>query len=137
MLSQGQHTAAVNLVQMGSAKYVTVAIGAIDVVLFLQNLNPANPATFDPNAAAAPDSGVFGLSMPPDDAAVVLIPVPFEATTSYGGGTADGPRCVLEASKQVDALTVFDDDHSLDIEHWLHASRLARERRSGHGWEQP
>ncbi|MBL8955469.1 MAG: agmatinase family protein [Myxococcaceae bacterium] len=57
---------------------------------------------FDPNAAAAPDSGVFGLSVTPEDAAVVLIPVPFEATTSYGGGTADGPKAVLEASKQVD-----------------------------------
>jgi agmatinase len=28
--------------------------------------------------------------------------VPFEATTSYGGGTADGPAAILEASKQVD-----------------------------------
>ena len=32
----------------------------------------------------------------------MLVPVPFEATTSYGGGTADGPQIVLEASKQVD-----------------------------------
>lgn len=58
--------------------------------------------TFDPNAAAAPDSGVFGLPFTPDDAKVVLVPVPFEATTSYGGGTADGPELILEASKQVD-----------------------------------
>ena len=33
---------------------------------------------------------------------MVLVPVPFEATTSYGGGTADGPDMILEASKQVD-----------------------------------
>jgi agmatinase len=57
---------------------------------------------FDPNAAALPDSGVFGLPFSPDDSKVVLIPVPFEATTSYGGGTADGPKAILEASKQVD-----------------------------------
>ncbi|PZR10234.1 MAG: arginase [Archangium gephyra] len=57
---------------------------------------------FDPNAAALPDSGVFGLPFTPDEAKVVLVPVPFEATTSYGGGTADGPACILEASKQVD-----------------------------------
>lgn len=57
---------------------------------------------FDPNAAALPDSGVFGLPHSPDEAKVVLIPVPFEATTSYGGGTADGPAAILEASKQVD-----------------------------------
>jgi agmatinase len=59
-------------------------------------------APFDPNAAAALDSGVYGLTVTPEESAVVLIPVPFEATTSYGGGTADGPKAVLEASKQVD-----------------------------------
>ncbi|MEW6431060.1 MAG: agmatinase family protein [Myxococcota bacterium] len=57
---------------------------------------------FDPNAAALPDSGIFGLPHSPDEAKVVLIPVPFEATTSYGGGTADGPAAIFEASKQVD-----------------------------------
>lgn len=57
---------------------------------------------FDPNAASQPDSGVFGLPYTPEEARVVLIPVPFEATTSYGGGTVDGPNAILEASKQVD-----------------------------------
>jgi agmatinase len=57
---------------------------------------------FDPNAAALPDSGVFGLPCTPDEAKIVLIPVPFEATTSYGGGTVDGPAAILEGSKQVD-----------------------------------
>ncbi len=33
---------------------------------------------------------------------MVLIPVPFEATTSYGGGTGEGPNAILEASRQVD-----------------------------------
>jgi agmatinase len=59
-------------------------------------------ASFDPNAAALPDSGVFGLPFTPEEAKVVLVPVPFEATTSYGGGTAEGPEAILEASKQVD-----------------------------------
>ena len=57
--------------------------------------------SFDPNAAAAGD-GVFGLPHTPDEARVVLVPVPFEATTSYGGGTAHGPRAILAASRQVD-----------------------------------
>lgn len=57
---------------------------------------------FDPNAAAQPDSGVFGLPFTPEESKVVLLPVPFEATTSYGGGTANGPQMVLEASRQVD-----------------------------------
>lgn len=35
-------------------------------------------------------------------AAVHLLPVPFEATVSYGSGTAKGPRAILEASFQLE-----------------------------------
>ncbi len=62
--------------------------------------------TFDPNAAASPDSGIFGLNDTPEAARVVLVPVPFEATTSYGGGTAEGPAAILRASRQVDLFDV-------------------------------
>jgi agmatinase len=34
----------------------------------------------------------------------VLVPVPWEATVSYGSGTADGPAAILKASRQVDLL---------------------------------
>ncbi|MEK6577760.1 MAG: agmatinase family protein [Bdellovibrionota bacterium] len=57
---------------------------------------------FDPNATASENSGVFGLPYTEAEAELVLIPVPWEATTSYGGGTSDGPRAIFEASKQVD-----------------------------------
>ena len=57
---------------------------------------------FDPDAAAPKKSGIYGLPFSPAEARVVIIPVPFEATTSYGGGTARGPGVVMEASKQVD-----------------------------------
>ncbi len=62
---------------------------------------------FDPDAAAAPGSGIYGLPFTPEESSVVIVPVPFEATTSYGGGTAKGPAAVFEASKQVD---LFDHD---------------------------
>lgn len=65
--------------------------------------------SFDPNAPAALDSGIYGLPFSESDARVVLIPVPWEVTTSYGGGTAGGPMAILEASRQVD---LFD----LDVE---------------------
>src|SRR6266853_5101564 len=58
--------------------------------------------TLDPNAAASSDSGIFGLNDTPEWARVVLVPVPFEATTSYGGGTSQGPSAILRASRQVD-----------------------------------
>jgi len=37
-----------------------------------------------------------------DSAKIAILPVPFEATVSYGGGTAKGPSAILEASKQVE-----------------------------------
>lgn len=45
---------------------------------------------------------IFGVGVPPQEAAVILIPVPWEATTSYGRGTARGPRAISLASTQVD-----------------------------------
>src|ERR671928_727305 len=57
---------------------------------------------FDPSAAALPGSGIFGLPHSESEAAVVVVPVPFEAATSYGGGAARGPEAILAASRQVD-----------------------------------
>ena len=60
------------------------------------------PKHFDPDAPATAGSGIYGLPFAPEDSKVVIVPVPFEATTSYGGGTSKGPAAVLEASRQVD-----------------------------------
>jgi agmatinase len=57
---------------------------------------------FDPNAAATGDSGVFGLPYTQEESTLVYLPVPWEATTSYGGGTSNGPEAILNASRQVD-----------------------------------
>lgn len=48
--------------------------------------------------------GVFGLPHRASDALVHLVPVPFEATVSYGTGTVNGPRAIRAASVQVDLL---------------------------------
>lgn len=58
--------------------------------------------TFNPNAAAAPDAGIFGLPCSREDARVILLGVPFDATTSYRPGTAQGPEAIRAASMQVD-----------------------------------
>ncbi len=60
------------------------------------------PPDFDPNAAAAPGSGIFGLSDTPDRARFVLVPVAFDATTSYRKGAARGPQAIAAASRQLD-----------------------------------
>lgn len=56
---------------------------------------------FDPGAAAAFD-GIYGLPHSVDEARVVVVPVPWDATTSYRAGTSLGPAAILEASRQVD-----------------------------------
>ncbi|QQR55992.1 MAG: agmatinase [Candidatus Melainabacteria bacterium] len=43
----------------------------------------------------------------PENSKVMVIPVPYEATTSYGQGTSRGPAAILEASQQVE---LFDDE---------------------------
>ncbi|MEQ8763793.1 MAG: agmatinase family protein [Planctomycetota bacterium] len=62
----------------------------------------SSDAPFDPGAPSAAGSGIFGLPFGPDDSRVHLIPVPFEATTSYRQGTARGPEAILTASHQID-----------------------------------
>jgi agmatinase len=59
------------------------------------------PRGFDPGAPAQGD-GIFGLPHGPDEARIVLIPVPWEPTTSYGRGTVRGPASILHGSRQVD-----------------------------------
>lgn len=44
-------------------------------------------------------------------ASAVLLPVPYEATTSYGGGARMGPRAILEASRYIELY-----DQELDCE---------------------
>jgi agmatinase len=72
---------------------------------------------FDPNAPASADSGVFGLPHTEAEASVVLVPVPWEATTSYGGGASAGPRAIRRASAQVD---LFDLDVEKPYEAGIH-----------------
>jgi agmatinase len=67
---------------------------------------PARKKAFDPDAAALKESGIFGLPHDPAHARVHIIPVPFDATTSYRKGASRGPEAILRASKQVDLYDV-------------------------------
>jgi agmatinase len=44
-------------------------------------------------------------------AKVVILPVPYEATTSFGGGTGNGPSAIIEASRYIELY-----DQELDTE---------------------
>lgn len=63
-------------------------------------------ADFDPDQPQPPDAGIFGLPHTPDEAELVLVPVPWEATTSYRAGTAKGPAAIRTASHQLDLYDV-------------------------------
>jgi agmatinase len=82
---------------------------------------------FDPSARASSDSGIFGLPHSAEDSKVILIPVPWEATTSYGGGTADAPQAIFEASRQVD---LFDLETGKAYEHGYHMLPIPNELQS-------
>lgn len=57
---------------------------------------------FNPNSVAQEGAGIFGLPVTAEESQIVLIPVPWEATVSYGSGASHGPEHILEASQQVD-----------------------------------
>ncbi len=57
---------------------------------------------FDPSAPGNINNNLFGLPFNTADAEVVIIPVPWDGTASYSGGTANGPQAIFDASMQVD-----------------------------------
>jgi agmatinase len=56
----------------------------------------------DWDAPADPDSGLFGFDTDPEEAALVILGVPWEPTVSFGRGTAATPGRIVAASHQVD-----------------------------------
>lgn len=59
-------------------------------------------STFDPNGVGIANGNIFGFPVNESEADIVLIPVPWDATASYGKGTSDGPQAILDASTQLD-----------------------------------
>lgn len=62
---------------------------------------------FDANGASNPKNNIFGLPFSEEDARLIILPVPWEVTVSYGAGTARAAEHVFAASMQVD---LFDSD---------------------------
>lgn len=59
-------------------------------------------SNYDPNSVGNPNNNIFGLPTTEEDARLVIIPVPWEVTVSYGAGTARAPEAIFKASLQVD-----------------------------------
>lgn len=71
-------------------------------------------AEFDPDGPSIGDRA-YGLPHPVEQAAVRVVPVPWEGTASGGRGTARGPAAVLEAT------------HQVELFHLVHGDRTWRE----------
>lgn len=74
-------------------------------------MQPDSKREFDPSLTGSADDGIFGIATSEEDARLVYIPVPWEVTTSYGGGTANGAVAVRRASPQLDLFVRELPDH--------------------------
>jgi agmatinase len=61
-----------------------------------------NLSNYDPNRVSNPENNIFGLPSTEEDAKLIIVPIPWEVTVSYGAGTARAPEAILKASLQVD-----------------------------------
>lgn len=57
---------------------------------------------FDPSQPGLADESIFGLPFTAEESDIVIVPVPWEVTVSYGAGASEGPDAILDASFQVD-----------------------------------
>jgi agmatinase len=64
-------------------------------------------SNYDPDSVSNPNNNIFGLPTTEEDAQLVIVPVPWEVTVSYGSGTARAPEAILKSSLQVD---IYDPD---------------------------
>ena len=58
--------------------------------------------SFDPSQPGLAEATIFGLPFTAQQSEIIIIPVPWEVTVSYGSGASLGPQAILEASFQVD-----------------------------------
>ncbi len=78
-------------------------------------------ADFDASLTGSAKDGIFGLPFSAEEAKLHLLPVPWEVTTSYGGGTSRGPDAILNASPQID-LFDFDFGRAYEAGFFMHKS---------------
>lgn len=57
---------------------------------------------FDPNGIAIPNGNYFALPYSIEESKIVIIPTPWDVTTSYREGTHMAPESIMEASYQID-----------------------------------
>jgi agmatinase len=62
----------------------------------------ADYSKFDANCAGNPNNNIFGLPFSEEESELVILPVPWEVTVSFGAGTSRAAEHIFKASLQVD-----------------------------------
>lgn len=57
---------------------------------------------FDPNGVGVANGNIFGFPVDEEEANIVILPIPWDTTASFGKGTCRGPEQILEVSTQLD-----------------------------------
>ena len=65
---------------------------------------------YNPNDVGQINGNIFGLPFNYNSANLIIVPVPWEVTVSYGAGTANAPQRILEASPQLDLFNFDNPD---------------------------
>ncbi len=95
----------------------------------------ASPKKFDPTTSISSDFGIFGIPLTEEECRLILLPVPWEVTTSYGRGASNGPKIIRDASSQID-LFDFETKNAYEVgyfmkpisESWLGENRKYKEK---------
>ena len=66
------------------------------------NSSDSRKPKFDATTTISSEFGIFGIPLSEEECRLVMLPVPWEVTTSYGKGASNGPRIIREASEQID-----------------------------------
>ncbi len=82
---------------------------------------------FDPTTTISSDFGIFGIPLSEAECKVILLPVPWEVTTSYGRGASNGPQIIRDASEQID---LFDFETKKAYEAGYFMKPISAERKS-------
>ena len=59
---------------------------------------------FDPSQPGLADANIYGLPFTAEESEIIIVPVPWEVTVSYGAGASEGPEAIFNASFQIDLL---------------------------------
>ena len=58
--------------------------------------------TYNPNHVGQKNAGIFGLPFGVEGSEIIVLPVPWDVTVSFGEGCSAGPQSIFDASSQLD-----------------------------------